>query len=42
MVKILNITYVKAYFKQVDNNSIYMNTEERTLLLNILKEFEDF
>ena len=42
MVKILNSTYVKADLKQVDGNVIYMNAEERTLLLNILKEFEDF
>ena len=42
MVKILNITYVKADLKQVDGNVIYMNAEERTLLLNILEEFEDF
>ena len=42
MVKIFNSTYVKADLKQVDNNAIYMNAEEITLLFNILEEFEDF
>ena len=42
MFKIPNITYVKADLKQVDDNAIYMNAEERTLLLNIIEEFEDF
>ena len=42
MVKIFNSTYVKADLKQVYNNTIYINAEERTLLLNILEEFEDF
>ena len=39
MVKILDITYEKAYFKHVANNSTQMNAEERTQLLSLLEDF---
>ena len=39
MVKILNITYVKADLKQVVNNASHLNSEERTLLLSLIKDF---
>ena len=42
MVKILNSIYEKSYLKQVVNNASQLNFEERTLLLSLLKEFEDF
>ena len=40
MVKILDSAYEKADLKQVFNDS-YMNPKERTLLLSLLKHFED-
>ena len=40
MVKILYSTYEKSDLKQVFNDS-QMNAEERTLLLSLLKDFED-
>ena len=36
MVKIIDITYVKADLKQVDNNATHINAEERTQLLSLL------
>ena len=42
MVKILYSTYVKSELKQVDNNSTHLNAVERTLLLNLLKYFEEY
>ena len=41
MVKILNGTYSKAYLKQVFNVR-RLNSEERTLLLSLLEDLEDF
>ena len=41
MVKIIDSNYEKAYLKQVVNDS-HMNSEERTLLLSLIKDFEDF
>ena len=41
MVKILDITYEKAYLKQVSNNKTQLNAEEITLLLSLLEDFED-
>ena len=40
MVKILDSSYAKAELKQVVNNS-QLNSEERTLLLILLEDFED-
>ena len=42
MVKILDSTYVKADLKNVPNNSTQINAEERTQLLSLLEDFEDF
>ena len=42
MVKILNSTYVKSDLEQVVSNAIYLNAEERTLLLSLLGDFEEF
>ena len=42
MVKILDSTYVKADLKRVADNKIQLYSEERTLLLSITKDFEDF
>ena len=41
MVKILDITYVKADLKHVANNDVHLNDEERTLSLRLLEDFED-
>ena len=41
MVKTTDITYVKDDLKQVANNATNPNTEEITLLLSLLEEFED-
>ena len=41
MIKILDSTYVKADLKQVANNTSQMNAEERTVLLSLLKDFEE-
>ena len=40
MIKILNSTYAKADLEQVVNAS-HMSSEERTLLLSLLRDFED-
>ena len=42
LVKILDIDYAKADLKQVDDNVTQMKSEERTLLLRIFEDFEDF
>ena len=42
MVKILESTYVKADLKQVVNNATQLNAKERTLLLRLLENFEEF
>ena len=39
MVKILDSTYVKAYFKQVTDNASQLNYEEINLLLILIKDF---
>ena len=36
MIKILDITYVKAELKQVVDNATQLNAEKRTKLLSIL------
>ena len=41
MVKILNGTYEKAYLNQVADDATQLNSEERTILLSILEDFED-
>ena len=41
MVKTLDITYAKAELKQVADNAIHLNAEERTLLLIHIEDFED-
>ena len=41
MAKILDSTYAKATLEQVVKSS-QLNAEERTLLLSLLKDFEDF
>ena len=41
MVKNLNSTYAKEDLKQVADNVTQLNAEERTLLLILLKDFED-
>ena len=41
MIKILDITYVKAELKQVVDNATQLNAEKRTKLLSILKECKD-
>ena len=41
MVKILDITYVNSYLKQVADNSSQMNVEDKNLLLSLLGDFED-
>ena len=41
LVKILHSTYVKSDLKQVVNNSTQLNSEERTQLIRLLKDFED-
>ena len=41
MVKILNSTYAKADLKQVADNAIQLNSEERTQLLIILEDFKE-
>ena len=41
MIKILDITYVKEYFKQVADNATQLNDEETTQLLSLLEDFED-
>ena len=42
MVKILEITYAKADLEQVVSNYSQLNGEERTLLLSLFEDFEDF
>ena len=42
MVQILNSTYAKADLKRVTNKSTQLNAEERTLLLSLLEDFEEF
>ena len=39
--KILDNTYAKADIKQVAGNKNHLNAEEITLLLSLLKDFED-
>ena len=41
MVKILDITYVNSYLKQVADNSNQMNVEDKNLLLSLLGDFGD-
>ena len=41
LVKIIDITYVKADLEQVDANKNQLNAEEITQLLRLLKSFED-
>ena len=41
MVKILDITYARAYLKQVVDNASQLNVEENTLLLILLEDSED-
>ena len=41
MVKTFNITYAKADLKQVVDNAIQLNYEERTLLRSLLEDFRD-
>ena len=41
MVKILDSTYAKADLNQVANNPSHLNSEERTLLLSLIKDFEE-
>ena len=41
IVKIPEITYVKADFKQVADNETHLNAEKRDLLLIFLEDFED-
>ena len=40
LLKTLNSTYAKADLEQVVNAS-HMSSEERTLLLSLLRDFED-
>ena len=42
MVKIIDSAYVKEDLKQVADNASQLNYEERTLLLSLLMDFEDF
>ena len=42
MVKILDINYAKADLNQVDNNTTQLNYEERTLLLSLIENLEEF
>ena len=42
MVKILDINYAKADLKQVDDNTTQLNYEERTLLLSLIENLEEF
>ena len=39
LVKILNSTYAKADLKQVANNKIHLNSEERAQLIRLLEDF---
>ena len=41
LVKILDITYTKAYLKQVATKANQLNSEERNQLLSLLEDFED-
>ena len=41
IVKILENTYAKVDLKQVVDNAIQLNAKERTMLLILLKDFED-
>ena len=41
LMKILDCTYAKKVFKQVDNNETHLKYEERTRLLRFLKDFKD-
>ena len=41
MVKIIDITYTKAYLKKVADNSTQLNSEEINLLLSLIQYFED-
>ena len=40
LVKILDITYVRAYLKQVIDNTTQLNVEEKTELLSLLIDYE--
>ena len=42
MVIILDSTYVKAYLEQVDANATHLNSKDRTQILGLFKDFEDF
>ena len=42
LIKILDSTYSKAELKQVADNANHLNDEERTQLIRILKDSEDF
>ena len=42
MVKILNSTYSKSDLEQVAANTTQINSEEKTQLLRLLKDFEGF
>ena len=42
MVKILNSTYVKTYLQQVAANADQLVAKDRTQLLSLLQDFEDF
>ena len=42
LVNILDSTYAKADLKQVANNAAQLNSEERTQLLMLLEDFENF
>ena len=41
MVKILKITYAKVDLEQVVDNASQLNSEERTMLLSLLEDFQD-
>ena len=41
-LKIIDTIYAKVELKQVANNATRLNTEERTQLLSLLEDFEDF
>ena len=42
LVKIFDSTYAKSDLEHVANNATYMESEERTELLRLLKDFEHF
>ena len=41
LIKILDSTYAEAELKQVANNAIQLNADERTQLLRLLEDFKD-